>query len=55
MATVDTPGIDTGMTINLKHSNWEQPSIIADSSSSKGMVSKKPFNIQIEKGRLMAV
>ena len=52
---VEIPGIEIGSTTLKKVVNWLQPSIMAASSMSNGIVSKKPFVIQMENGRLIAV
>ena len=50
MAVAATPGAASGRTILRREPNRVQPSIIALSSSSRGMDSKYPTSIQTVKG-----
>jgi len=49
------PGTAKGIEMRKTACNLEHPSIIADSSKSLESVSKKPFIIQLQKGREMAI
>src|SRR5665647_308675 len=49
------PGIVTGISIILKICSRLQPSIIAASSSSLGMVSRNPFRNQVANGADIAI
>ena len=44
-------GVDRGNTTFVNTWNWLHPSRAAASSSSRGMVSKNPFNIQTQRGK----
>ena len=45
-----SPGADNGNTIRMKAPNLEQPSIMPDSSTSIGTLSKNDLSIQIVQG-----
>src|SRR5690242_9176738 len=49
MVTAAVPGPESGSTILMRLPKREEPSTKAASSSSRGMASKKPSNIQVAK------
>jgi len=55
MAVATSPGPISGSTIRTNASSRRQPSIMAASSSSAGMLAMKPRSVQTMKGRTTAM